>query len=343
MRIAVFGAGGFVGGWVCEELLQRNDIEPVACVRKWASAVRVARRGIQIRQIDLEDTKALPSLLAGVDVVVNAAMLPPLREPELVTALFSASADAGVRRFIQLSSAAVYGNRTGGVDETMDPAPLNDYSRGKTAMEANLTRAAGKSDTQVLILRPSIIYGPFSSAWTVRYVDRIVNGRWRSLGRLGEGTCNLVHGQDLADAVIRGATADIPPGTHILNINGPEAVTWNEYIGRIGDALELSDRVTPNAILFRGMAITAEIMRKGAKLTLVRSAYRRSVGATRTTMRSAQATTKLYPPLIELNLLKRKVHYSADKAARILGWTPSISLEAGLRQSVAWCRVHGVV
>ena len=113
MRIAVFGAGGFVGGWICEELSERQDIELLACVRQWASAVRLARRGLQIRQMDLGNSKALPALLAGVDVVVNAAMLPPTREPELVTALYSACANAGVGRFIQLSSAAVYGNRDG--------------------------------------------------------------------------------------------------------------------------------------------------------------------------------------------------------------------------------------
>jgi nucleoside-diphosphate-sugar epimerase len=343
MRIAVLGAGGFVGGWISEELCQRDEIQHVACVRQWASAVRLARRGIDITRIDLEDVKALPALLANVDVAVNAAMLPPSREPELVTALYSACSEAGVRRLIQLSSAAVYGDRTGNVDESMAPTPVNDYSRGKVAMEENLLSAAGKSDTQVVILRPSIIYGPFSAAWTVRYVERIVNGRWRGLGSLGEGTCNLVHGHDLARAVIAAATADIAPGVHVLNINGPETVSWNEYIERIGNALGLSDRVTPNAIWFRGMAVAAEAMRTAAKLTMIRSAYRRSVGTARTTMRHAQATTKLYPSLIELNLLKRKVHYSAAHAARILGLTPSIPLEAGLRQSVAWCRVHGVV
>src|SRR5690349_6299354 len=135
MRIAVFGAGGFVGGWICEELAQQSDIEQVAFVRQWASAVRVARRGIPIRQIDLEDVEALPSALTAVDAVINAAMLPPSREAELVTTVYSACANAGVRRFVQLSSAAVYGDRTGHVDEASTPAPATDYARGKVTME----------------------------------------------------------------------------------------------------------------------------------------------------------------------------------------------------------------
>ncbi len=342
MRIVVFGAGGFVGGWICEELYQRNDIEVVACVRKWASAVRLARRGVDIRRIDLEEANELPAILNGADVVVNAAMLPPLREPKLVAALYFACVRASVRRFIQFSSAVIYGNQTGDVDENMAPTPVDDYSRGKAEMESGLAEAAARSDTQLFILRPSIIYGPFSETWTVRYAERIIKGRWRGLGRVGVGTCNLVHAHDVAKAVIAAATADIAPGVHMLNINGPDEVSWNEYIERLGDALGTPDRVTPNVMLLRAMAVAAGIMRMGAKFAWLRSFYRRSAGITRDAMMNASVVTRLYPSSVELNLLSRKVHYSAKQAARVLGLSPSIRLEEGLRQSVAWCRMHGV-
>lgn len=343
MRIVVFGAGGFVGGWICEELSQRHGIEQVACVRKWASAVRLARRGVDIRQADLEDVGQVAAVLAGADVVVNAAMPPPSREPELVTALYHASVRAGVHRFIQLSSAAVYGNRTGDVDESAVPAPVDDYSRGKAEMEKRLLEAAGPAALHLLILRPSIIYGPFSEAWTVRYVERIVKGRWGGLGRAGEGSCNIVHAHDVAKAAIAAATASIPPRVHILNINGAELISWNEYIKRLGDALNVANRRVPSAALFRGMALTADMLRLVGQIQAVKTLYRRSQGTARTAMRSAQGVTKLYPSADELSLLRRKVRYSANEAARVLGFTPSMSLDDGLRQSVAWCRLHGIV
>lgn len=343
VRIVVFGAGGFVGGWICEALSQRTDINQVACVRHWASAVRLARRGIHLEQVDLENSDALPPLLTGVDVVVNAAMLPPAREAQIVTALYSACITAGVRRYIQLSSAAVYGKRDGMVDEAIAPAPGNAYASGKVAMEQSLSAMATKSPGHVFILRPSIIYGPYSSAWTVRYVERIISGRWRRLGRFGEGTCNLIHGHDLAKAVIAAATGDIARGLHVLNVNAPNPGSWNEYIERIGDSLDLPNRSTPGALKFRGMAIAAGVLRMGAKLDMVRSAYRRSAGTTRLAMKNAQSITKLYPTSTELDLLARKVHYSADRATRILGPIPAIPLEEGLRQSAAWCRIHGVI
>ena len=97
MRIVVFGAGGFLGSTICEELGQRKDVEQLACVRKWASAVRLARRGIETRQVDLEDISKLATVLAGADAVVNASMPPSVREPELAASLFYACTQAKVR------------------------------------------------------------------------------------------------------------------------------------------------------------------------------------------------------------------------------------------------------
>lgn len=343
MRIIVLGAGGFVGGWIAEVLAEMKDIVPLACLRQWASAVRVARRGIPIAIAGCEETIANPSLLDGADVLINASMPPPSQESELVSSLHSACAKAGVRRFIQFSSAAVYGNATGEVSERTPTAPIDDYSRGKVAMEQRLSQVAAGTQTATFIFRPSIIYGPFSEAWSVRYARRVVSGRWRSLGRVGNGFCNLVHAHDVARAAIRAATSDIGPGVYLLNLNGPDRVTWNEYIERLGDALAIPGRVIPNELVFRGRVMAAELMRVAARLGTIRSFYKRSTGNARAAIKNAQGFTRLYPSRVELDLLGRRVYYSASQAAELLGIRPSIDLDAGLRQSATWCRVHGLV
>lgn len=343
MRIVVFGAGGGIGGWICEVLSERTGIEQVACVRNWSSAVRLARRGIRIAKVDIGNTEELPALLTGADVVVNATMPPSAREPELVGGLYAAAARAGVRRFIQFSSATVYGDRTGLITEESRPSPNDDYSNGKAEMERLLLDAAVQSAPQLFLLRPSIVYGQFADFWTVRYVDRITKGKWRSLGRAGEGICNLVHARDVAGTVLTAATADIEPGAHVLNVNGPDHVTWNAYIERLGDALETPDRVTPNVAMFRATAWVAGMMRSAAQIGAIKAFYRRSTGTTRVAMTSAKAATALYPASSELTLLRRKATYVSDKAARVLGVSPSISLHAGIQESVEWCRVHGIV
>jgi len=57
----------------------------------------------------------------------------------------------------------------------------------------------------------------------------------------------------------------------------------------------------------------------------------------------AQSVVNLYPTPDELHLLRQNVRYSWERAARVIGFSPSMSLDEGLRQSAEWCRIHGVV
>jgi nucleoside-diphosphate-sugar epimerase len=342
MKIVVFGAGGFIGGWLCEELTDRQDVQVVACVRKWSSAVRLARRGFDIVQVDLETVTNDMAVVAGADVVVNLSMPMPEREPELACRLYSASAAAGVRKFIQFSSIAVYGDQIGNVDEDTPPAPSNEYGRGKTEMENRLLKVAARSGPQLFILRPTIVYGPFSGNWTVRYARRIANGRWLSLGWAGAGTCNLVHGQDVAKSVILAALAQPDSKSYVLNINGPEVVTWNEYIRRFGDALGVGGRTRMNPLFFTLTSTGVHGVRK-VGVWVKRKGLQRPLQSAPVLVGRAQSIADLYPTPEELHLLRQKVRCSWERAARVIGFSPSTSLDEGLRQSAEWCRVHGVI
>jgi nucleoside-diphosphate-sugar epimerase len=342
MKIVVFGAGGFIGGWLCEELADRQDVELVACVRHWSSAVRLARRGLDVVQVDLEAVTDGMAVIAGADVVVNVSAPLPEREPELAFRLYSACAAAGVRKFIQFSSIAVYGDQTENVDEDTPPAPSSDYGRGKTEMENRLLKGAAKSGPQLFILRPTIVYGPFSDNWTVRYARRIVNGRWRSLGWAGAGTCNLVHGQDVAKSVVLAALAQPDSKSHVLNINGPEVVTWNEYIDRFGDALGVGGRTRMNPLRFSLTSTAVHGVRRAGSW-VKRKGIHRPLQSVPALVGRAQSAVNLYPTPDELHLLRQKVRYSWQRAACVIGFSPSMSLDEGLRQSAEWCRIHGVV
>lgn len=348
MKIVVFGASGFVGGWICEELLTMEGVDVSGCVRTWAAAARVARRGITLTQVDLDSPDSLLPTITGADVVINAAVPPSNREPELALRLYKACAEAGIRKFIQFSSAAIYGDVTGEVDELVIVAPKDDYGRGKADMENRLLNAAANGGPQLFILRPSIIYGPFSDAWTVRYAQRIANGRWRTLGRFGEGTCNIVHVSDVARAAIMAATSEVRQGSHVLNINGPDAVSWNEYIERFGDALSVSNRTTPSRLYLSLMIFGSEALR-GTGIWLkkhLNQLLKSLLGSGRAgpaIMAGAKLMADLYPTTAECELLRRKVIYKAERAAQELKFRPAIPLGQGLAQSASWCRRHGII
>lgn len=346
MRVVVLGAGGFVGGWICEELATRTDGELVACVRKWASATRLARRGIEVVQAELGSPALLP-LLGGADLVINPTTPAAGREAALAHWLYSACATAGAKRFVQLSSSVVYGDALGEVSEDTSPRPATPYAHGKMQMEAGLISAAAKGGPQLFILRPSIVYGPFGESWTVRYAQRIAAGKWRSLGPIGRGTCNLIYAHDLARACLAIATWDVPGRSHVLNINGPETVTWNEYIERFGDALGISGRTNPNPAVFAAMALGSEGVRKcgawaKAHFAAVVERMRSSAGTANFMFMGAKGLAHLYPTFSEMALLRRQVCYSWERA-RSLGLLPTTTLSEGLRQSAQWCHTHGII
>jgi nucleoside-diphosphate-sugar epimerase len=349
MRIVVLGAGGGVGGWICEVAADSGSVELLACVRNWASAVRLARRGIDLAQCDIAKPDEVARCIEGADAVINATMLPPAQEPDLVEQLYKVCAKAGVARFVQLSSAVVYGERTGDVDESAELAPIGGYAQAKVEMEARIMRAARDGGPQLFILRPSIVYGPFSSAWTVRYAQRIISGKWQSLGSAGQGLCNLVHAQDVARCALACASNEAGvSGAHVFNLNGPDKVTWNDYIECFGDALGVADRSAPGALSFRFNVLAGEGMRNGGKylkdnLNGLFSALTQAKGTVGGAVGGAKVIGALYPSLEECRLLTRRAYYPAANLARVLNFQPATSMADGVAQSAHWCKVHGVV
>ena len=341
MKIVVFGAGGFVGGWLCEELAGRRDVELVPCVRNWSSAARLARRGLQVTRVDLEETTSNLTMLSEADVVVNASK-PAKREPDIAVRVYSACATARVRKFIQLSSIAIYGDQTGNINEDTSPAPTNEYGRDKTEMETRLLAAASPSGPQLFILRPSIIYGPFSDNWTIRYARRIAKGRWRSLGWAGGGSCNLVHCQDVVKSIILASQTEAESRSYVMNINGPEVISWNEYIDRFGKALAVDDLKRMSPFAFSVTSLSVDCIRKTGSW-VKRHGFQRVMQTVPTVKETAQSAVDLYPTPDELHLWRQKVCFSWERARNVLGFRPSITVDEGLRQSAEWCHTHGIV
>jgi nucleoside-diphosphate-sugar epimerase len=341
MRIAIIGAGGFVGGWIAEEIAAGGRHQPIAYIRRWTSCQRVARRGIPLRLSDGNVD------FAGIDSVVNASMSGEA-EPALLRDLYHRARDAGVSRFVHISSAAVYGDLTETIDEKTTPVPDNAYAHGKRAGELELLELAAAGGPPVVILRPSIIYGPFSEAWTIRYARRITAGKWLGLGSAGTGTSNLIHARDVVRAVLAASNAPALTEPLVLNINGPELPSWNDYIRMFGDALGVENRTIPNALSLRFATSSATFTRSVGRVAkryargLINTLTASSVSA-KNMVQGAKGIANLYPDAAELQLLRRKVVYDGLLAARTIGYEPSIALRKGLEESVAWLRRHGSI
>lgn len=139
---------------------------------------------------DIGSSTSWSGVLEGVDCVVHlAARVHMLKETsrEPYTAfrhvnvtgterLARACVDAGVRRFIYLSSAGVHGARSLGqpLSEGSPLVPHDDYSASKLAAEEVLAEIGRDTSLEVVVLRPPLVYGRGAPgnfarlAWLVR-------------------------------------------------------------------------------------------------------------------------------------------------------------------------------
>ncbi len=342
--ILVTGAGGFIGGRLVEVLALGGEARVRPALRRWSSAARIARFPVAPVLCDVTRTEQIDRALEGVDAVVHCAVGGPEVTVEGTRKLLTACLERGVRRVVHLSTVEVYGDTPGEVDETKPLAPSNEYGVSKVAAE-EVCRELQSKGLEVSILRPGIVYGPFSRWWTERFADRLGSGRWRLFEGLGEGWCNLVYIDDLTAAVLACLRRAEAAG-EAFNVNGPDRVTWNEYVEALNRELGLAPLVRSRQRRTRLTSAALWPVRTAAGIAvrhfepLIYRIYER-YRFTRGLIQSTELALRTTPSAEELNLYQRRAYYPAGKAAELLGWTPRVDMRRGLELSRRWLVHHG--
>lgn len=345
-RVLVTGAGGFLGGWFAEALHLQGRDRVVAGVNRWSGASRIARFPIDFIQANLLDATSIDAALEGIDAVIHCAVIDDIGKSRQATRnLLAAMQRKGTPQLVHISSVGVYGGATGVVDEETIPVePLTEYGRGKQQTEAAVSEFAGPN-LKVSVLRPSLIYGPFSASWTLPVISRIKSGRWRSLGQQGEGRANLVYvGDVIGLAQFLLDNQQEPLG--IYNSNGPDVPTWNEYYERVSQAMGTGPLQPEGGNL--GLSVAArrpvravgKYVLKHHRELLMKIASRNYLATD--IMRRTEEDLRLKPNDTEMDLFRLDVVYSIGKAHK-LGFTPKTKLDQGISRSLEWARSVGLL
>jgi UDP-glucose 4-epimerase len=172
--IFLTGATGFVGGATLKRLVAEN-YTLVAALRRGG---RLLEDSIKTVYVDgLDGATSWKDSLADVDVVVHAAArvhvmndtetdpLAAFRKVNVEGTLNLArnAVEAGVRRFIFISSIKVNGEGTSkGIAYSPEdtPSPADAYGISKMEAEQGLRELAARSGMEVVIIRPVLVYGP---------------------------------------------------------------------------------------------------------------------------------------------------------------------------------------
>jgi nucleoside-diphosphate-sugar epimerase len=225
----VTGATGFVGGRVCERLFLGGANKIRALVHSPHRAPRIARLPIELCPGNLLDIGSLRKALGDSKVVIHCGLGTARGIVTGTENLLKVAANAGVERFIHMSTAAVYGLTPPAGTETEDaptPPTGDAYCDNKARAERSVLRFH-KRGLPAVILRPSIVWGPYS-AWSTRLMDDLHNDRAICIDG-GRGACNTTHIDNLIDAIFLSLNKESALGQTFFITDG-EKITWGDFI-----------------------------------------------------------------------------------------------------------------
>jgi UDP-glucuronate 4-epimerase len=260
MRAMVTGAAGFIGGHLCERLLddghevlgvdKLTDYYDVGTKRdnrdRWAT-----RRGASSIEDDVTSARVLDEVKA-VDVVYHLAGQPGVRpswrtfdtyvrENIATTHALLDAVQALPRppRLVLASSSSVYGDAVAYPCREDGPtAPLSPYGVSKLCME-DLARAyVTCHDLPVVLLRYFTVYGPRQRPDMAfhRFITAALEGSAAGVFGDGEQVRQFTYVTDVVDATVRAGCMSVPPGT-ALNICGGEPTTVNAVLELLSELL----------------------------------------------------------------------------------------------------------
>lgn len=215
----VTGAGGGIGSSLCRALRATHEVRGLFRAESAASRELAAAGGTVLLGA-LAEEAAMARWVGGADVVFHcAAMMRGFSADafravnvDATRALARAARAHGCRRFVHVSSAAVYAAAAGasGVfSETLelrDEPALDAYSRSKVLGERAVAEALGGGPTELTIVRPTCVYGPGIASWTLGPLEMLRKGQPFFFGLdAGEGRMNAIHVDDLVAGLVAAA------------------------------------------------------------------------------------------------------------------------------------------
>jgi nucleoside-diphosphate-sugar epimerase len=330
MKVLVTGATGFTGGHVARGLKARgHDVR--AMVRpstRPGHGADLERDGIPLVAGDLAVPESLPAAVAGgYDVIYNiAALYRQAGLPESVyhqvnaTAvgqLIVAAGKAGVRRVVHCSTVGVHGDiehPPGNEDAPLRPGDV--YQISKVEGERIACDAAAPAGVEVVIARPSGIYGPG---------DRRLLKLFRGVARrrfviLGDGKIfyHLTYVDDLVEGFrLCGEVPAAAGRTYILA--GGEVPTLNELAAMIAE----DAHVPPPSLHLPVWPVWVA----GAVCEALCSPF------------------GIEPPLYRrrVDFFTKSRAFDISRARQELGYAPAVGLREGIRRTLAWYRAQGWV
>ncbi len=324
MRVALTGASGYTGGKLLEALRARGD-EVAILVRPASITPALRASGARLVEGDLADVAALGRLVESTDALLHVAAVyrtaghsdAYYRDVNVggTERLLEAAARVGLRRFVHTSTVGVHGDvQQPPADETAAIAPGDVYQATKAQAEALALAFGRRRGLPVTVVRPGAIYGPGETR-LLKLFKSIARGRYAIVGS-GHAFYHPVYVDDLVQGFLLALEHEAAPGEAFI-VAGAEYVSQNVLAALV--ARHTGGRVLPWRIPARPLQWAGDLVE------------------------AVCVPLGIEPPLHRrrVDFWTKNRAFSIDKARRVLGYAPRVSLDEGVARTAAWYRQAG--
>ena len=312
MSLLITGGTGFVGQALVQRLLADDESRRlVVAVRRGGQ--RWPEQVLPIVTGDLHPSTDWSIALEGVAVVVHSAarvhiMHDTKADPlaafrtinlDVTLNLASQAAEAGVTRFVFISSVGVNGAQTvlgKPFSETDKPNPCNNYALSKWEAEQGLLHITAETGMEVVIIRPPLVYGPHAPGNFDSLMRCLKRGVPLPLGAI-HNQRSFVALDNLVDFIVTCITHPQAANQTLLVSDGQDLST-TELVRGMAQAAWVPARLLP---------VPVWALQAGASLLGKGDAVQRLCG---------------------------NLQVDISKARNLLGWVPPVSVEEGLRRAM---------
>lgn len=233
-RVLVTGANGFVGSRIAVRLAAEGA-QVRALVRRPGESELLKREGITEMEGSFMEPQVAMDAVNGMDVVIHAAggLGKDLDDARALNrdgthTMAAAALAAGVDRFFQISTGAVYAPTSDKILTEEHPLKSSGDTYGWTKAEADEeVFAFVERGLRATILRPTMILGFHpTSSWGYKAPNAVKAGKFRLLGD-GLNSTGYIHIENLVDVIGLAMVNSVSIGQAYTLVDGH--TTWKAY------------------------------------------------------------------------------------------------------------------
>jgi nucleoside-diphosphate-sugar epimerase len=322
-------------GWLATRLVEvlscgwdgktKSDRQVRCLVLRGVDPSPISRFPIEIVEGNVCNKSSLKNAARGADTIFHAVgIIHPRRIQELCDIntegtrnILSAATEAGVKRFIFVSSNSVTGcnsNRNKLFTESDPPNPYMAYGRSKYQAERIVKEFNERGKIETVVIRPCWYYGPNQPTRQTRFFEMIKAGNPIIFGD-GKNLRSMSYIDNVVQGLLLAERSEKANGqTYWIADKRPyETIEIYRTVAEILGVKDFRPRFAPSLASELCKCIDAALQFVGL----------------------------YYTDFHVVGEMNKDIACSIEKAEKALGYRPTIELREGMEKSIEWCRKNG--